>query len=116
MSRRREADAIAEMQDRGQSKSRRAAGVALVVAGALVLTTAGSMALAQDQRQGSGPAAAASPGTGTQSGGGSDGADGLQSNLGELPFTGLDLLILGGLAMVLLGTGMALRRLSAPRV
>ena len=109
---------MAEMQGRGQSKSRRAAGVALVVAGALVLTTAGSIALAQDPRQGSGPAAAASPGTGTgtPSGGGSDGADGLQSNVGELPFTGLDLLILGGLAMVLLGTGMALRRLSAPRV
>ena len=115
MSWRQEADAIAEMSDRHHPKSRRAAGIALIVAGALLMTTAGSMALAQDPEASSRPAAAAQAETGSQPSGSGE-TTGLRSNLGELPFTGLDLLILGGLAMVLLGTGMALRRLSAPRV
>lgn len=34
--------------------------------------------------------------------------------IGALPFTGLDLLILAGIALVLTGTGFALRRLSTP--
>jgi hypothetical protein len=36
-------------------------------------------------------------------------------NLGSLPFTGIDLLIVAGVALVLLGTGVALRRLSVPQ-
>jgi hypothetical protein len=40
---------------------------------------------------------------------------GLRSNIGSLPFTGMDLLILGGLALMLFGTGFLLRKLSAPR-
>jgi hypothetical protein len=40
--------------------------------------------------------------------------DGLQSNIGALPFTGLDLLIVAGVALVLTGSGFALRRLSQP--
>jgi hypothetical protein len=37
------------------------------------------------------------------------------SNLGSLPFTGIDLIILAGVALLLTGTGFALRRLSMPR-
>ena len=39
---------------------------------------------------------------------------GLDSNIGSLPFTGMDLLIVLGVALVLTGTGFALRRLSMP--
>lgn len=45
----------------------------------------------------------------------SDTASGLNQQIGALPFTGLDLLILAGVALVLTGTGFALRRLSTPR-
>lgn len=40
---------------------------------------------------------------------------GLSSNIGSLPFTGMDLLIVVGVALVLTGTGLLLRRLSTPR-
>jgi hypothetical protein len=40
--------------------------------------------------------------------------NGLDSNIGSLPFTGMDLLIVLGVALVLTGTGFALRRLSMP--
>lgn len=43
------------------------------------------------------------------------GQSGLNSNIGSLPFTGMDLLIVAGVAFVLTGTGFALRRLSTPR-
>lgn len=54
---------------------------------------------------------------GSSASGGSDGSDpsGLNSSIGSLPFTGMDLLIVGGVAFVLAGTGFALRRLSTPR-
>jgi hypothetical protein len=42
------------------------------------------------------------------------GGGGLSSNIGSLPFTGMDLLIVAGVALVLTGTGFALRRLSMP--
>ena len=53
----------------------------------------------------------------SSSGGTSGGGDpsGLESNIGSLPFTGMDLLIVAGVALVLTGTGFALRRLSSPR-
>lgn len=60
---------------------------------------------------GSGPIAGNStggPGTGTGTGAGG-------SAVGSLPFTGMDLVVLGGTAFVLLGAGFVLRRLSAPR-
>lgn len=47
--------------------------------------------------------------------GSSGGGSGLNSNIGSLPFTGMDLLIVAGVAFVLTGTGFALRRLSTPR-
>ena len=49
------------------------------------------------------------------SGGGESGGGGLESSIGSLPFTGMDLLIVAGVALVLTGTGFALRRLSTPR-
>jgi len=38
-----------------------------------------------------------------------------KSGTGTLPFTGLDALVLGVVAVALIGTGMALRRLSTPK-
>jgi hypothetical protein len=61
------------------------------------------------------------PSAGTGSSGASGASDpasggsGLNSNIGSLPFTGMDLLIVAGVAFVLTGTGFALRRLSTPR-
>lgn len=49
------------------------------------------------------------------SGGSGDPGGGLDSSIGSLPFTGMDLLIVAGVALVLTGTGFALRRLSTPR-
>jgi hypothetical protein len=43
------------------------------------------------------------------------GKGGSSSNLGSLPFTGMDLIIVAGVALLLTGTGLALRRLSLPR-
>ena len=53
-------------------------------------------------------------GSGSGSGSSSDDATGLSAPLGSLPFTGMDLLIVGGVALLLTGTGLALRRLSTP--
>jgi hypothetical protein len=55
------------------------------------------------------------PGEGTGSSAAAGGASGLNKQIGSLPFTGMDLLILAGVALVLTGTGLALRRLSTPR-
>jgi hypothetical protein len=52
-------------------------------------------------------------GVGGESAGG--GGGGLNSSIGSLPFTGMDLIIVAGVAFVLTGTGFALRRLSTPR-
>jgi hypothetical protein len=41
-------------------------------------------------------------------------SSGLDSNIGSLPFTGMDVLIIAGVALLLTGTGFALRRLSTP--
>ena len=53
-------------------------------------------------------------GTAGSSGSGGSGGSGLDSNIGSLPFTGMDLLIVVGVALLLAGTGFALRRLSSP--
>lgn len=42
-------------------------------------------------------------------------SSGLNSNVGSLPFTGLDVIVLAVVAAGLLGTGLALRRLSSPK-
>jgi|tagenome__1003787_1003787.scaffolds.fasta_scaffold19742279_1 hypothetical protein len=44
------------------------------------------------------------------SGGSSNG-----SSTGTLPFTGMDVIVLSAVALALIGTGVALRRLSAPK-
>ena len=49
-------------------------------------------------------------GTASDSDSGGGESSGLEANLGFLPFTGLDLLIIAGVALVLAGTGFALRR------
>jgi hypothetical protein len=45
-----------------------------------------------------------------------DDRSGLESQIGGLPFTGIDMIVLGGIALVLTGTGFGLHRLSEPRV
>ena len=40
---------------------------------------------------------------------------GLHSNVGSLPFTGLDVIVLAIVAAALIGTGLTLRRLSSPK-
>jgi hypothetical protein len=40
---------------------------------------------------------------------------GINSNVGSLPFTGLDVIVLAVVAAGLIGTGLALRRLSSPK-
>lgn len=52
---------------------------------------------------------------GDSAGGAAGSSAGLNSNIGSLPFTGMDLIIVAGVAFVLTGTGFALRRLSTPR-
>jgi hypothetical protein len=42
-------------------------------------------------------------------------ASGLNGNVGSLPFTGMDVIVLAVVAAALLGTGVALHRLSAPK-
>jgi hypothetical protein len=61
------------------------------------------------------PETGSSGATGSSGGSGGSGGSGLDSNIGSLPFTGMDLLIVAGVALVLTGTGFALRRLSSPR-
>ena len=42
-------------------------------------------------------------------------ASGLNGTVGSLPFTGMDVIVLAVVAAALIGTGVALRRLSAPK-
>ena len=42
-------------------------------------------------------------------------SSGLNGNVGSLPFTGMDVIVLAIVAAALIGTGVALRRLSAPK-
>lgn len=42
-------------------------------------------------------------------------ASGLNGNVGSLPFTGMDVIVLAVVAAALIGTGVALHRLSAPK-
>jgi hypothetical protein len=101
----------------------RIAGLALIaVLGALVVGPA--TAMAQDalsnpsaaqyepksqvegtNTTGTTDAVAATPSSGSNGGG----------STGTLPFTGLDVMVLAGVALALVGTGVALRRLSTPK-
>lgn len=96
-------------------------GLTLIVA-LVAAFTAAPAAVAQDSQSDptaaqydpqipdSGTAGSAASGTGS-----ADDSSGLNSSIGSLPFTGMDLLIVAGVAFVLTGTGFALRRLSMPR-
>lgn len=52
---------------------------------------------------------------GDEDDGGDEAGTGLNATIGSLPFTGMDLLIVAGVAFLLTGTGFALRRLSTPK-
>jgi hypothetical protein len=96
--------------------------------GALVLVSAAlavpGSAFAQDQL--SNPSAAqyepqsgvlggtSSGGTGSSPSVASTPTGGNNSQIGSLPFTGMDLAIVAGVALLLTGTGLALHRLSVP--
>jgi hypothetical protein len=43
-------------------------------------------------------------------------ANGLQSRIGGLPLTGIDLLVISGAALVMTGIGFGMQRMSAPRL
>jgi hypothetical protein len=100
----------------------RIAGIALIaVIGALVAGPAA--ALAQDalsnpssaqyepKSQVQGTTTTANDAVANTPSGGSSGG----SSTGSLPFTGLDVLVLSAVALALIGTGVALRRLSTPK-
>jgi len=99
----------------------RIAGIALiVVAGALFAGPAS--ALAQDAL--SNPSAAqyepqaqvqGTTTTGAVAENSSGSSSGSGDGTGSLPFTGMDVLVLSVVALALVGTGVALRRLSTPR-
>ena len=95
-------------------KSKRSRISLMVVVALLVAFAAGvPAAIAQDSLDDPSaaqynPAIPPDGGTAGESGGG------LDNNIGSLPFTGMDLLIVAGVALVLTGTGFAMRRLSAP--
>ena len=57
---------------------------------------------------GPGPSGTAAANTSTS-------ASGLNGNVGSLPFTGMDVIVLAVVAAALIGTGVALHRLSAPK-
>lgn len=100
----------------------RIAGIALIaVIGALVVGP--GSALAQDAL--SNPSAAqyepqsqvqgaSTEGT-SNTGAVADTASSNSSSTGSLPFTGMDVLVLSAVALALIGTGVALRRLSTPK-
>jgi hypothetical protein len=94
----------------------RAIVFSLVLTLAVLAATAGALAQNAISDSPSAKRAASVPqGTESVQGEQGDGA-GLESQIGGLPFTGIDLIVLGGTALVLTGTGFGLHRLSAPRV
>jgi hypothetical protein len=104
----------------------RIAGLALIVVlGALVAGPA--TAMAQDalsnpsaaqyepQSQVQGTATTGSKPVAGNASGGSNNGGSTGSSTGTLPFTGLDVMVLAAVALALVGTGVALRRLSTPK-
>lgn len=88
-------------------------GVWLAVAGLVLAVTPGlGMAQSPDSSADPGNSAqgdgvAADPASGTSAAGAESGG---KRQIGSLPFTGVDLLVLTGVAMVLTGTGLAMRQ------
>ncbi len=105
-----------------QTKWRHRLGLPLVLVFALAFTAALPAAAALAQSAVDDPTAAVygdddgSTASFESSGGGGESAGGgLSDPIGSLPFTGIDLIILVGVALVLTGTGFALRRASMHR-
>ena len=73
------------------------------------------MAAAQSPDSSSGSANAAEGNKAAGKDTASPAASGGEKRIGSLPFTGMDLLVVSGVALVLTGTGLALRRFSTPR-
>jgi hypothetical protein len=71
-------------------------------------------AAAQYQPQGDVLGGSASGSASTPSVSGTPTGGGNSSQIGSLPFTGMDLAIVAGVALLLTGTGLALHRLSVP--
>jgi hypothetical protein len=92
-------------------------GLLTVLVTALAVLGTAALALAQDQPASApevsaeAPAASAAPAEPAE-----DERKGLESRVGALPFTGLDLILLAGIAFVITGAGWALLRLSEPRI
>jgi hypothetical protein len=92
-------------------------GLLTVLVTALAVLGTAALALAQDEPapapgvSAEAPAASAAPAEPVD-----DEKKGLESRVGALPFTGLDLILLAGIAFVITGAGWALLRLSAPRI
>jgi hypothetical protein len=84
----------------------------------LALAVTPSLAVGQSPAPLNDPSNAAhgddTPGEGTGARSAAGGTSGPRKQIGSLPFTGMDLLIVSGVALVLTGTGLALRRLSIP--
>jgi hypothetical protein len=100
--------------------------ILVVVSIVAALMIAPSVALAQDQLANpssaqyepsipeQGTAGAVGGGGPSDGGSAANEANGSGDNVGSLPFTGMDLMIVAGVALVLTGTGLALHRLSTP--
>ena len=88
------------------------------VIGVLAAPSAAGGALVQNALTdpGSGQYQSEAAGTESAAAENEDEPSGLNSEIGGLPFTGLDLIVLAGIALVLTGTGFALHRLSEPKV
>ncbi len=89
--------------------------LALVLMLALVFAVP---ALAQDATQdgysSDGPQAIEQTGGNGTSAGGSSGSGSSANGAAELPFTGVDLMLIAGLGVGLLGVGLGMRRLTGP--
>ena len=109
---------MTERRKKMPKKWRYRLGLPLLVALAVALTGLPGVAMAQDAL--GDPTSAvygtdALSNTADPAGSVSNTPSGLDSRIGSLPFTGMDLMILAGVALALTGTGFALRRASMPR-
>jgi hypothetical protein len=99
-------------------------GAILLVSAAMVLPASAiadqlaNPSAAQYQPQGgvlgSNASGTSGPGSSPSVAGTPTGGNGNNSQIGSLPFTGMDLAIVAGVALLLTGTGLALHRLSVP--
>lgn len=89
--------------------------IGLILIAALVVAAFASPALAQDPVSPTESQYNTAPIPAEAGQSGSEEPTGMRSNIGSLPFTGLDLVILGVVTALVALTGLLLRRLSAPR-